>query len=254
MASGADRPPPTQSPIRLVVVLGAALATALLYFFGTGLHPIPWLTWLAPLPVLLLAPRASARIAALAAFTGYFLGGSNIWRYYTIDLQLPPTLTLLAVVGLPLLLTAITLLFRGVLRRGRPLVAATVFPAGIAAAEYLVSIATPAGANWSLAPTQADLLPVLQLASLTGGWGVSFLVSAVPTVLAVLATPTVSTVGRWRTGLAGLVVVGLALGYGAGREHTLDHAAAAPRITLLSARTTHDQVWVDSPAGRNLLS
>src|SRR3954470_18307767 len=155
----------------------AVLATALLTFLGTGLHPVWWLTWLAPLPVLLLAPRVSARTAAVAAFAAYLLGGANVWRYYAVDLELPVPLLALPVVLFPLVLTGVVLLFRAVLLRGRGLLAAAAFAAGVVAAEYLVSLTTPAGANWSLAPTQADLLPVLQIASVTGGWGVSFLVS-----------------------------------------------------------------------------
>ena len=35
----------------------SGLLFAALFFVGTGLHPVWWVTWLAPLPVLLLAPR-----------------------------------------------------------------------------------------------------------------------------------------------------------------------------------------------------
>lgn len=43
---------------RTPVAAATALATAGLYWFGTNLTPIPWLTWLAPLPVLLPPYRA----------------------------------------------------------------------------------------------------------------------------------------------------------------------------------------------------
>jgi apolipoprotein N-acyltransferase len=249
MASGPDR-----LATRLAAPAGTTLATASLYFLGTGLQPIPWLTWLAPLPVLLLAPRVGVRTAAVAAFAGYLLGGANMWRYWAAVLELPLPLLLLGIALFPLLLTGIVLLFRMALLRGRPLLAAVVFPAGIAGAEYLVSLATPAGANWSLAPTQADATVVLQLASLTGGWGVSFLVSLVPAVFAVVSSPNAGRAARRRTGLAGLVVLGLALGYGAVRVHTIDEAGRSPRITLLSARTADDEVRADSPAGRDLVA
>lgn len=260
MASGTDHavraelPTARPSRVRLAIVVGSTLATALLYYLGTGLHPIPWLTWLAPLPVLLLAPRVSAGIAALAVCVAYLFGGANIWHYYAVNLELPPMLVALTVVLFPLLLTGIALLFRVTLRRGHPLAAALVFPAGIAGAEYLVSLVTPAGANWSLAPTQADLLPVLQVASLTGGWGVSFLVSLVPAVLAVLLFPGTSTSARLRVGVVGLVVLVLALGFGVERENAVTRAAPSPRITLLSARSAADEVWVTTPAGRDLVA
>jgi apolipoprotein N-acyltransferase len=58
--------------------LYAALATVLTgiaLYFGTGLDTIPALTWIAPLPVLLVAPQVSGRLAALAAFVGW----SSAW-------------------------------------------------------------------------------------------------------------------------------------------------------------------------------
>jgi apolipoprotein N-acyltransferase len=222
----------------------AVLATALLHYFGTGLTPVPWLTWLAPLPVLLLAPRVSARVAAVTAFTAYLLGGANTWHYYAVDLELPVPLLALPVVLFPLLLTGVVLLFRAVLLRDNAVLAAVVFPSGIAAAEYLVSVTTPAGANWSLAPTQSDLLPVLQIASVTGGWGVSFLVSLLPAALAVT---------RPRVAAAGILVVGLVVGFGVLRLATVD-GPSSPRLTLLSARTDRDEVRVDTPEGRDLVA
>ena len=249
MASGTDRTAPAGPAVALAVV-----SSALLYFFGTGLHPGPWLTWLAPLPILLLAPRVAARTAALATFAACLLGGANIWHYYAVDLGLPAMLVLLSAVLFPVLPTAAALLFRAILLRNRHLLAAVAFPACIAGAEYLVSVATPAGANWSLAPTQADLVPVLQVAGLTGGWGISFLVSLVPAVLAVLLAPRTGSRARWRVGLSGVLALGLALGYGAVRVHSIYEAPRSPRITLVSARSAGDAVPVDSAAGRELVA
>ncbi len=171
-----------------------------------------------------------------------------MWHYYAFDLGLPPPLVLLTLVLFPSLLTGAVLLFRAALLRGHGPVAAALFPAAVAGAEYVVGLATPAGANWSLAPTQSDLLPVLQVASLTGGWGVSFLVALVPAVVAVVVTT-----GRSGAALGGVLVLGLALGYGFVRLATVD-GVTSPRITLLSARTDQDEVRMDTPAGRDLVA
>jgi apolipoprotein N-acyltransferase len=57
-----DRPVTGRLPMA-----GTVFATgAALLYFGTGLHPIWWLTWLAFLPVLLLAPRVPAQSTARA--------------------------------------------------------------------------------------------------------------------------------------------------------------------------------------------
>ena len=53
---------------RLGWVIAATAASAVLFFFGTGLDPLPELAWVAPLPVLLLAPRVSGVTAFGSAF------------------------------------------------------------------------------------------------------------------------------------------------------------------------------------------
>ena len=52
---------------RAAVAIGAAAASAILFYLGTGLHPWPLLTWVAPLPVLLVASRVTNRAAFLLA-------------------------------------------------------------------------------------------------------------------------------------------------------------------------------------------
>src|SRR5271156_1282681 len=73
----------------------AGLISALAWFFGSGLHPIWWLTWLAPLPVLLMAPRLSRSSTFAIAFVAYTLGGLNAWSYDRIVTPLFITLVIL---------------------------------------------------------------------------------------------------------------------------------------------------------------
>src|SRR4051794_38539691 len=63
-------------------------------------------------------------------------------------------------------------------RLASPLLRTLVFPAAVVGAEYLIATATPVGAALgSLALTQHENLPLLQLAAVTGGYGVSFLIA-----------------------------------------------------------------------------
>ncbi len=64
-----------------VLVALCLTASAALFFFGTGLTPVWMLLWLAPIPVLWLAPRIPAGQAFLFAAAAYVLGGFNIWFY-----------------------------------------------------------------------------------------------------------------------------------------------------------------------------
>ena len=77
------------SPANLSVVWAGAAATILsgaAWWFGTGLHPQAWLTWLAPLPLLLLAPRLRWQYAALAALCAGACAGLNPVSYTHLTL------------------------------------------------------------------------------------------------------------------------------------------------------------------------
>ena len=111
------------------------------------------------------------------------------------------------------------------------------FPSGFAWLEPL-GLRNPIGFGWyMLGHTQHDLLSLIQLADLTGVYGLTFVVAAVNTLVLILAT----NLGWWRawvrmpgdpmpvTPTARYVVVGLVLasvGYGLFRLYT--HAPFAP--------------------------
>src|SRR4051794_13017735 len=81
----------------------AAVLTAALVWFGTGLHAIPELTWLAALPMLAVAPALAAHSVRVWAFLGWVAGAANLVPYAVNELDLP--LVLVAVlIGLPAVL------------------------------------------------------------------------------------------------------------------------------------------------------
>lgn len=70
MALKLDRP-------SLAITVALSLASALAFYFGTGLHPIWWLTWLAPFPLLWLVPRLPLWQAFAASLLVSFVGWLN---------------------------------------------------------------------------------------------------------------------------------------------------------------------------------
>ncbi|MGO4701391.1 nitrilase-related carbon-nitrogen hydrolase [Dyella sp. 2RAB6] len=195
-------------PRRLVAGLAATALSALAYGFGTGLQPLPWLTWLAPLPLALLAPHVKARWLALAAFVAGALGALNQWHYLhgVIGLPVPAIVTFTALPGV--LLALCLLFFRRLLQRGHGIAAALAMPALWVAVEYINTQTSPHGTFGNLAYSQMDLLPVLQLASVTGLWGISFLLLLVPAALAVALTRNAAS----RTRFVAVAIVVLTLG------------------------------------------
>ena len=163
----------------------AVLATAILVYFGTGLHPWWPLLWFAPLPVLLFATRSSWSSAAVCGFLGWSLGALNLQHYFRAVLGAPPV-TLAVIICIPSLVFAVgVLLFRGLVKRGAPWSAVLALPSLYTSFEYLVSLSSPHGTAGSLAYSQLNFLPFLQLASLTGPSGMTFLLLLFSSGLAV---------------------------------------------------------------------
>jgi apolipoprotein N-acyltransferase len=156
--------------------------SAAAFSVSTGLGEIWQLTWLAPVPILLLACRSSWGRAALWALAAWFVGSLRMFQYLA---QVMPVAVVILILLLASGLFALTVLAsRTAVLRLRPWMGALGFPLASTASEFLVSRVSPHGTANSLAYSQVDFLPVLQLASLCGIWGITFLLTYVPSAIA----------------------------------------------------------------------
>ena len=213
---------------RVMPAAGAFAAAVVLLWFGTGLHPQWWLTWLVPLPLLWLATRLSAGWSFVLAVLAVFVSAFSQWHYAHDLIHLPGTVLLLIGVQPALVVAVAVALWRRLLLRGAPLLAALGY-SGVLVAVDFAALRFSANSNWgSLAYTQMDFLPVLQTASLAGTAGLVFLVSFVPAALAAAAWGKVTP--RHRLALAGgaLALLLAATGWGAWRLA----APAAPEVKV----------------------
>ena len=169
---------------RLVEGVLAVAATAAMMFFGNGLEPVWPFLWVAPLPVLWFALRSPWRSGALAAGVAWLVGCLNLWGYMHY-LGLPP-MAWLGGFGLEATVFALAvLLFRALVLRGAAWSALVSFPASWVTFEFVRNFAWPHGTAGSLAYSQLSFLPFLQLASLAGPWGMSFVLLLLPAGLAI---------------------------------------------------------------------
>ncbi len=167
----------------ILLQIALAVATGVLLRFVVDLHPVWWLVWLAPVPLLLIAiqfrPRDARWMVALAAV----IGTSCNFHYYRLVMPLP--FVILAVVAQALLWNFLIFASRRVIVRYRAWWTVLAYPVFCVAADTLMAALLPDG-NWgSLAYSQADRLPIVQIASLFGTAGLLFLIALVPSVLAV---------------------------------------------------------------------
>lgn len=241
---------------QLFLGVAAALCSAVLFYLGTGVAtggaPIAVLAWIAPFPVFLLAPRISTWKAVGIAFLAYFLGTANSWGYYLNSRDIPLPAGALICVGLSLMFVLAVWLFRVLIGRGWVLLATIAAPAAWTAAAYLLQVLNPRGLMGTFAPNQADFAAVLQIASITGAWGVEFLVLFVPAALAALCTPGVMRAARWRTAMVVVGVLALTFGFGAVRLANAD--GPTQRVALIAHNHAEWGVDVATPAGRALIA
>jgi apolipoprotein N-acyltransferase len=226
-----------------VLAILAAIVSAAAFYLSTGLGTAWPLTWAAPVPVLIVAFSRSWLTAAALAFCAFWLGSLNTpygvggW----IVIGVPPAIAF----------AVATLAARFAANRiGWPAVFA--FPAVLTAYEFLFALISPNGTLWSVAYSQTDFLPLLQLVSLTGIWGVVFVLSLVPaagalawhrrsmSLLALALTITVVVLGygglRLRETPAG---VGARVGLAATDRGLPEAAITTVTATAVAAATTY---------------
>jgi apolipoprotein N-acyltransferase len=158
------------------------LAAAVAYYYGTGLDGFGPLVWIAPIPVLVLAFRSSARRSAAVAFTAYVVGSLNIAPHLIRLAPLPVVIAALVVPAIAFTFAVLAQRYAILHRMGCGGVVA--LPAAWTSYEFLMSLMAPDGTALNLAYSQAGILPLIQLASVTGIWGISFLVTLVPAGIA----------------------------------------------------------------------
>ena len=210
-----------------VLVALCLTASAALFFFGTGLTPVWMLLWLAPIPVFWLAPRILAGQAFLIAAAAYVLGGFNIWFY--MSLVTPVWVTLLNSIVPACLFATTVVLFRHRVVRGRLWQAALIVPAFWVTYEYVTSLVSIHGTIGNISYSQMNFVPILQLAAVTGIWGISFsILFFAATVAALLGQgPT-----RQKQALAAIAALFFVCVFGYGFSRLARSPKNAPRIKV----------------------
>ena len=233
--------------------LVAATALSLLcWWFAMRLQPLWWAAWLAPIPVLWLATRASACRAAAGAFLASALASFSLWNYYHGVIGLPIAMLAFAMVAPGVVFTLAVLLYRRLNFIGRPLAAMLAVPALWTALAFANAQLSPDGTWADLGYSQMNAPLVIQIAALTGLWGIGFLVLLVAAGVAIALNSNVPSSLRFRVAGLGMTVLVLALGYGEWRLHGPKGAPYEVRIGLVALGSAGSPP-LNSPKGQHLL-
>jgi apolipoprotein N-acyltransferase len=219
---------------RFAAGLLAVAATATLFWFGNGLNPIWPLVWFAPLPMLVFALQSSWRATAVTAFFSVWVGSLNLWHYLQV-LHAPPTVWMIIFTIAAVVFMAAVLLFRTLVLRGAMWSALVSFPAAWVVYEYIRNVTTSGGTAGSFAYSQLSFLPFLQLASLTGAWGMSYFLLLFSATLAIgWHLRSTAPKKAWRVLIAGLGSIVLVLIFGAVRLAMPSHGTEV-RVGLIAS-------------------
>lgn len=222
---------PNYKDFQLAVAAAATLLSSAAFYFGTGLHPQWCLMWVAPLPVLLLAPRMPWGWALFVALAARLIGACSMLTYYRARLELSVGTTLEYLLIPAVVFTVAVMLFRSFFRSGQIWPAVLVFPSVIVLYEYCSSLV--AGTFGNIAYTQLRNLLVLQLAALTGMWGISFTVMLFSSAMVAIRLSRGAVRRRLAFALTGIIIC--VAGYGTAR---LLDARRAPHSVVVGLVST----------------
>jgi apolipoprotein N-acyltransferase len=160
------------------------ILSGICWYLSCGLNGDSWyLMWLAPLPVLAVALNLSPRNAFSISFLAYLIGRMSWFSYLVTVATIIPAIifTLL----LPLIFGLIVTGTRWIVLKTKFRIAVFAFPVFFTAFEYLLIRFSADGTAGSIAYSQANFLPIIQIASLTGILGITFVLTLFPSVIAV---------------------------------------------------------------------
>ncbi len=212
------------------------VVSALCYFLASRFMDLWLFALLAPLPMLAATFAAPSRTrAALCAFVPLFIGEFGVWSAESFFLPLPVFIGASAAIALTI--TVLALFARSAARNWSHAATALVFPTLYAALSFIFSLLAYDG-TWANPAYRMDgFLPLLQIASLTGLWGVIFSMSLPASAIA-FAWYSVEAGKPWHeaTGLA-LAIFAVVLLFGAGR---LAASSASPSVRVAMIASDHN--------------
>jgi apolipoprotein N-acyltransferase len=164
--------PNATASFQRLVSLSTFLAAILLLMFSNGRFPLAVCAWLGPLFMLHFTRAGNGLIRLLLAYAG--LSFAFGYQFYGMTpFEGAGYVIFSAAFGVTLVFPYVIDRYIGL--RWRGLTRSLTFPLALVTSEYLASF-NPFGSWGSVAYSQYEYLPLLQLVSITGLYGVTFLV------------------------------------------------------------------------------
>jgi len=172
-----------KTSISIIWILTGIILSGLAWYISDGLNGDFWyVMWIAPVPVLLLSLKTSARQAFLIAFVAYLIGRLSWFSYLVTVATLVPAIIFTL---LPSLIFAVIIIGnRWCIKRLNSWYTVFAFPVFFTTFEYGLIKFSADGTAASIAYTQLNCVPFIQVAAIAGILGITFMLTFIPSAIA----------------------------------------------------------------------
>lgn len=165
------------------VILIAIIISGFCWYLSCGLSGnYWWLLWFAPVPVLVISVNATGKKTFIISFIAYLIGRLS-WFSYLVTLATVVPAVIFTLV-LPLIFALIMIVTRRIVIKANSWYSVFAFPVFFTTFEFLLIKFSADGTAGSVAYSQSNFLPIIQIASVTGILGITFLVTFIPSAIA----------------------------------------------------------------------
>ena len=218
---------PSRRHLRVPLLLAASVLLGLLLRLIVGLSPVGWLAWLAPAPLLALAFRLPGREAWGTVLLAALIGVSANFHYRLLIFG--PLAASAATASQAIVFSLVVMQARRLVIRYQAAWTVLAYPVLWVAVDTLGSVLKNSGNEGSLAYSQVECLPILQVVSLFGIVGLLFLVTLVPSTLAMAGAFGRVVPRAWLAYAGTLLLLAASIVFGLARLH---HPVSGRKTTL----------------------
>lgn len=170
--------------LKKILIPVSIIMSGLCWYFSNGLNGNFWyLLWLAPIPILLISFKATAKATFFISLIAYLIGRLSWFIYLVTVATLVPAI--IFTIALPIVFAVIMTITRRAVIKTNTWYAIFAFPVFFTSFELLLIKFSPDGTAASIAYSQLDFAPIIQIASVTGILGITFMITFIPSALAV---------------------------------------------------------------------
>lgn len=156
----------------IFMVMLVSILSGTLFYFSTDFHQSWPLLWFAPIPILIYSYYGQTVSMLAAAFIAFMIGQLNALNY--LDTGIPMMPIIYAALFESLIFSLVIFFNRVLVKKYPHIFSVFIFPGLWVCYEFILSFFSSAGELTSFAYNQLHFLSFVQIASLTGIWGVTF--------------------------------------------------------------------------------